>query len=116
MARSTVDGWKTNPRSPLNTTVTVVAERLGIDQREALALAGITTPTAAESATELQDGEAEGRPRLSAIQGGGVQPDDDSAEAARRFVDSELARGKSAEQIASELLEEVQHLISGAAD
>lgn len=44
VARSTVDGWKTNPRPPLVTTITEVADRLEIDRRDALRLAGLTAP------------------------------------------------------------------------
>lgn len=45
VARSTIDGWRTNPRPPHNTTVTDVARRLGIDPEEALRLAGVSVPT-----------------------------------------------------------------------
>lgn len=44
VARTTVDAWKTNPRQPLVTTITEVADRLEIDRQEALRLAGITPP------------------------------------------------------------------------
>lgn len=54
VARTTVDGWKTNPRAPLVTTVTEVADRLGIERQEALRLAGLSPPhpPAAESDQE----------------------------------------------------------------
>lgn len=56
VARSTVDGWKTNPRQPLVTTVTDVADRLGIDRQQALRLAGISpAATAAQDAEEATD-------------------------------------------------------------
>lgn len=41
VARTTIDKWKTARRAPLNTTVTEVADRLGIDREEALRLAGV---------------------------------------------------------------------------
>ncbi|MGH3585304.1 MAG: helix-turn-helix domain-containing protein [Pseudonocardia sp.] len=41
VARTTVDGWKSNPRAPLVTTVVEVADRLGIERQEALRLAGL---------------------------------------------------------------------------
>lgn len=40
--RGTIDKWKTQPRSPLASTVKDVSERLGIPLDEALALAGVT--------------------------------------------------------------------------
>lgn len=41
VARTTIDKWKTARRAPLNTTVTEVADRLGIDREKALRLAGV---------------------------------------------------------------------------
>jgi transcriptional regulator with XRE-family HTH domain len=41
ISRNTIDNWKTQPRSPLPTTVKDVATRLGIPYAEALDLAGI---------------------------------------------------------------------------
>ena len=40
--RGTIDKWKTQPRSPLASTVKDVSERLGIPLDEAFALAGVT--------------------------------------------------------------------------
>lgn len=56
VARTTVDGWKTNPRQPLVTTITEVADRLGIDRQDALRLAGISPPViAVHEAEEATD-------------------------------------------------------------
>lgn len=54
--RTTLDKWRYQPRSPQPPTVKQVAERLDIDQEEALRLAGITTPASAvEDAEEATD-------------------------------------------------------------
>lgn len=45
VARSTVDGWKTNPRPPFVTTIAEVADRLGVDRQDAFRLAGLTGET-----------------------------------------------------------------------
>jgi transcriptional regulator with XRE-family HTH domain len=41
ISRGTIDNWKTQPRSPLPSTVKDVAARLGIPYSEALSLAGV---------------------------------------------------------------------------
>lgn len=41
VARSTIDGWDSNPRPPQAKKVTAVADALGIPRAEALQLAGI---------------------------------------------------------------------------
>lgn len=43
VSRTTIDKWKRAARPPQAATVNKVAERLGIDQTEALTLAGIIT-------------------------------------------------------------------------
>lgn len=50
--RTTLDKWRTQPRSPQPPTVKQVAERLGIDHDEALRLAGITAPAVADDEGE----------------------------------------------------------------
>ena len=49
IARGTIDNWKTQPRSPLPSTVKDVAARLGIPYREALELAGIDVAETAQA-------------------------------------------------------------------
>lgn len=44
VARSTIDGWESNPRPPQAKKVNAVADVLGIDRARALRLAGIIAP------------------------------------------------------------------------
>lgn len=46
MNRGTIENWKTQPRSPLASTVKDIATRLGIDHDEALRLAGVVPQSA----------------------------------------------------------------------
>ncbi|GAA4225914.1 hypothetical protein GCM10022254_09020 [Actinomadura meridiana] len=55
VARTTVDGWKTNPRAPHVTTVTDVADALGVDRSEALRLAGLTPTRPVPTSDEEED-------------------------------------------------------------
>jgi transcriptional regulator with XRE-family HTH domain len=43
VARTTIDGWETQPKPPQARTVALVAEALGISEGEAFALAGLPT-------------------------------------------------------------------------
>ena len=65
-SRATLDRLETQPNRPLASTVTRIAELLGIDRDEALQLAGLleaadvpTAPTHIPSVQQLQDAEIE---------------------------------------------------------
>lgn len=59
--RGTIDKWANQPRSPLPQTVKAVAEALGIDQEEALQLAGILRRDEPEELAALSDEELKAR-------------------------------------------------------
>lgn len=70
VARQTISKWKTQPRTPQAATVNAVAQALGIEQEEALRLAGILStsePPEAEDVAELRAEVAELR-RMNAEQ------------------------------------------------
>lgn len=57
VARSTIEAWETAPRPPQAATVHAVADALGIKRSEALRLAGIIIPGAAQPAGDAGPAE-----------------------------------------------------------
>lgn len=53
VSRSTIDNWAKNPRPPQARSVAAVADALGIDRAEAVRLAGIVDPPAAEPPSRI---------------------------------------------------------------
>ena len=72
VSRGTIDSWKTQPRPPLAPTVVAVADRLGIDQDEALRLAGIKRTVQGRMTAGTAGPPAERH--LQPVQGGGDSP------------------------------------------
>lgn len=87
MNRGTIENWKTQPRSPQATTVKDVANRLGIDYDEALALAGITGGVTVNTADATRDLEL-----IEELEGKTTDEIIDAAEAIAATTEATLKR------------------------